>query len=466
MEDKKINQEPENSATPTTSTEEKVKETLNAGKEALTAGAGKLKEKATELKAKAQQAQAEKQSTGNETGGANPSRPPKKGKKLLIIGAAAALVLILIITMFSGGRTKVDMEDYITVNFSGLNGKGTAQMSIDYTGLSQVSELTSTSKWSKSELESMIYLLGEEWAKRDMLEHAFKCTLEADQGTLSNGDKVTVNVAVSDETCKALNIKVKPKTISVKVEGLTQVTAFDAFADIEVSFSGIAPNGKATLMNNSRDEACMSYTYSLDVNSGLSNGDTVTVTISENAIDRVAEQTGKAPEVMSKQYTVTGLSAYVTELSQISGEAMKSMQKEAEDGLNAHIAKSWADVEHLEGMKYLGSYLLVRKPHVSSGNENILFLVYEISYGNTYNDADYHTTYYYYVRYRNLYNDGDGKTVVDLSDRATPSNWLNFEVRNRYGSAYYTYGYQTLQDLFQACVTSSIDNYTYESSVS
>lgn len=388
---------------------------------------------------------------------------PKGNKKLLFIGAAV-LALVLLVVALSGGRTKVDMKDYVTVNFAGLDGKGTATMTVDYNGLSKVAEITEKTKKSDPDVAFMISMLGEEWMKREWLESGITCTMEETKG-LSNGDKVTVKITANDDMCKQLNIKVKDQTITYQVEGLTQVTTFDAFADMEVSFSGIAPQGKATLVNNSRDEACMSYTYSLDVNSGLSNGDTVTVTINEKAIDRVAEQTGKAPEVMSKQYTVTGLSTYVTELAQISDEAMKSMQKEAEDGLNAHIAKSWADVEHLEGMKYLGSYLLVRKPHASTNSENTLYLVYEISYGNTYNDADYHTTYYYYARYRNLYNDGEGKTVVDLSGQATPSNRFNFEVRNRYGSAYYAYGYQTLPELFQVCVTGNIDNYTYESSV-
>ncbi len=462
MEEKKMNQDANNTE-PTGTAAEKVKETLAAGKEALTAGAGKLKEKADELKVKAQQAKAQ-QAQGENAGTDGTTSPaPKKNKKFLLVGAAV-LALILLVTIMSGGRTKVDMKDYITVTFTGLDSKGTASMTVDYNALAKVANITSNKK-SNSELSNMIYMLGEEWVKFELLNEGIECTLE-NAKELSNGDKVTVKVTADDDVCKQLNIKVKNQTLTFKVEGLTKVTNFDAFADIEVRFDGISPQGTATLINNSRDEACMSYTYSLDVNSGLSNGDTVTVTISENVIDRMAEQTGKAPEVLSKQFTVSGLSTYVTELSQISDEAMKSMQKEAEDSINAYVANNWTN-GYLEGLKYLGNYLLVRKPHASTDRENALFLVYEISYGNNYNDGDYHTTYYYYVRYRNLYNDGDNQTVVNLSDRGTPNSSVAFDVSGSYSWNRPTApGYATLPDLYKACVTSNIDNYTYESSVS
>lgn len=452
MEEKKTNQEPETSTNPT---EEKVKETLAAGKEALSAGANKLKEKAKELKDHAQ-------SKSAAADGANPL-PPHKNKKFLLIGAAV-LVLILLVSVVSGGGIKIDMKDYVAVTFTGLDGKGNASLTVDYTSLAKVAEIST--KKSDSELVNTIYLLGEEWAKLDLLQEGIHCTMENAQG-LSNGDKVTVNVTADDDTCKKLNIKVKNQTITFTAEGLTEVTNFDAFADIEVIFDGIAPQGKATLLNNSRDEACMSYTYRMDVNSGLSNGDTVTVTIDENGIDWVAERTGKAPEVLSKQYTVSGLSAYVTELSQISDEVMANMRKEAEDIFNAYVAKNWSNNSHMDGMTYLGSYFLTKKPHSSTDSVNTLFLVYEVSYRNTYNEEPYEAKYYYYTSYRDLYLDSTGKTTVNLANYGTPRNSIKFEIPGVYSWNWpYAYGYATLPELYQACVTSNIDNYTYESSAS
>ena len=458
MEDKKMNQDP--STKTAALTEEKVKETLAAGKEALSAGASKLKEKANEMKAKVQQVQAE-----GKNGGADGSNPPapKKGRKFLLIGAAI-LALILIVAAMGGGQTKVDMKDYVAVTFSGLDGKGTAALTVDYAALAEVADVSG--KKGNSELGNMIYLMGEEFVKYDLLERGIRCTLENNKG-LSNGDKVTVKVTADDDICKQMKMKVKDQTVTFTVEGLTQVTSFDAFADIEVSFGGISPNGTATLMNNSRDEACLSYTYRLDVNSGLSNGDTVTVTIDESAIDRVAEQTGKAPEVLSKKYTVSGLSSYVTELSQISDEVMANMRKEAEDIFNAYVAKNWSSNSHMDGMTYLGSYFLTKKPHSSTDSVNTLFLVYEVSYRNTYNEEPYEAKYYYYTNYRDLYLDSDGKTTVNLANCGTPRNSIKFEIPGVYSWNWpYAYGYSTLQELYQACVTSNIDNYTYESSVS
>ena len=163
---------------------------------------------------------------------------------------------------------------------------------------------------------------------------------------------------------------------------------------------------------------------------------------------------------MEKQFTVEGVSSHASELSQISDAALTDMQKEATDTLTAHVARNWDDSESLESMDYLGSYLLTRKPNSSARYQNLLYMVHEVSYGNNYDGADMHMKYYYYTVFTNVVVHSDGSISWDGYD--TADNYYRFDVN---GHTFYVYGYETLAELFKDCVTTRIDNYTYDSSV-
>lgn len=324
--------------------------------------------------------------TENQTG--------KKSKKPLIIAAAAVVVLVLLIALLAGGRKTLDMKDYVQVNFYGLNEKGRGELVVDYSAMVQDLPEKKGEVSQKDAISAAFGDLADSIGNRALIESAVRCELDKSSG-LSNGDKVTVNIQVNDDRCKELGIKIKEKPLTFSVEGLKEVETFDAFADITVMFDGVSPNATARVLNNSKDETCMYYYYSLDKNSGLAVGDTVTVSISEDNIDAVAEETGKVPAEMEKQFTVEGVSSYASELSQISDAALTDMQKEATDTLTAYTARNWADTSSLEGMEYLGSYLLTRKPNSSARYQNLLHMIHEVSCGNNYDGADMHLKYYY-----------------------------------------------------------------------
>ena len=60
-------------------------------------------------------------------------------------------------------------------------------------------------------------------------------------------------------------------------------------------------------------------------------------------------------------FTVEGLGSYVTSLKQIPEDILGKMKQQAEDNLQAHVANNWNEHEKLEGMTYMGCYLLVAK---------------------------------------------------------------------------------------------------------
>lgn len=385
-------------------------------------------------------------------------KPGKKGKKpLLFLGIGIVVVMVSLVTLL-GGKKTLNMKDYVSVNFSGLDEKGRAVLVVDYDKMTQ----DLPQKKGNAKKDSLTAMLGD-WAtglgQRALIESAVRCSLD-NTDDLSNGDKVKVEIQVDQDQCKYLGIKVKDKPLTFKVEGLTEVEPFDAFADISVVFDGVSPAATAKIVNNSTDEACMSYDYSLDRSSGLANGDTVTVSIEEYSIDDVGERTGKVPAEMEKQFTVEGVAQYASQLSQLSDTALAAMQKEASDALTAYAARNWASEESLDGIKNLGCYLLTPKPTANAGYQNLLYLVEEVSHTNRRGGAETHLKYYSTAVFTNVVLDQDGAISWDRYD--TTDHYNRFEVN---GSSYYVYGYDTLADLFKDCVTSRIDKYTYESSV-
>lgn len=391
-----------------------------------------------------------------------PEQKAKKDHKLLIIIGAVCVVIAAFLTMMLFGGKSIDMQDYVTVNFSGVDGKGTAYVDVDYDSMgtnlltsAQKRKLETGNGWSS--INTAVGALGQQW----ILAEALDCELDQ-SSELSNGDKVTVTVTADKDILKQLGVKVKHKKLTFKVEGLVEVSNIDAFADISVQFSGIAPQGEAEIINNSSDDACMQFDYSLDQNSGLSNGDTVTVTISDYDLEGIAERTGKTPEEMSKSFTVEGLQEYVTKLDQINDTARKSMQKEAEDYIRAYSARYYSSECSLTSLEYVGSYLRVAKPGANTnGDANRYALVYKL---NCRVDRDGITDhpYYYYVTFANLALQSDGSIDVDLTDMRTTSESHYFDAN---GHSYYVYGFENLQGVFDEIITQMLDIFTYETDI-
>lgn len=395
----------------------------------------------------------------------------RQDKKLFgIIAGGVVVVLIGIIALFmmiSGGKA-INLRDYVTITYSGIDGKGTAYVSVDYESMASASlsskeksqiengDITSVSTWQTAAAG-----WGALYTKQSVLSSAITCTLEDQPDGLSNGDTVTVQVDIDKDALKAVGIKVKGKNFTDTVSGLIEVQTIDAFADISVQFSGIAPNGEAQVINNSRDAACMQYEYDLDKSEGLSNDDTVTVTISDYNLDDIAEQTGEAPAEMQKTFTVSGLSAYVSKLEQVDSTILASMQKESEDHIRARAARYFSTECSLTGLRYVGSYLRVAKPGQSTSDVNKFTLVYQLTCTVNRDGVTNHS-YYYFVTFANLVKNGDNSISVDLTDMRTDNDYHYFDAN---GHSYYVYGYETIKEIFDELITKQLDVYTYETNI-
>lgn len=401
--------------------------------------------------------------------------PAKQKKKLsatmkIIIIAVVVAVVALATTaiIFVTHPSSVNLDDYITVTYEGYDGYGTARYTFDsesfledygdklklrstYQGIGEIS-LSAVGKY---------YTLANALVDSGMLYG----WLDETQN-LSNGDEITFTWGVDPEELNAMfKNSFTCSDIAFTVEGLEQIATFDAFENVEVTFSGLEPYGTAGVHINSSEDRINDLYYELDVNSNLSNGDIVTVTISYGWYNEVeyAETYGCLPETLTKTYTVEGLGAYVTRLDQVSEEALTSMQSQALDVIHANqVSDSDSQYMTTTAETYLGAYFRTLKDGFNNSPTNRIYLVYKYTIDLAY-DGEYSTgTYYTYVAFDDLTVSPDGTVTVNLTDYYIPRS----DIKISAGWCYlYLDGYADLSTLFNDCITANAESYSYESTV-
>lgn len=381
-------------------------------------------------------------------------------KVLMSVGAGAAIIMLLLFVVL-GMEDSIDMNQYLTIETEGYDGYGKLHAEINWDAVEEKygKKLSFTEEAGKT-FGGLINLM----SPMDALQDCVRVELETYSG-LSNGDTVAYTWKVDEDLANMLKCKIKCKDGSFSVSDLQQAETFDLFSQLEVEFTGTAPEGRASLTYTGTE--LRSDAFRCDKSRDLSNGDTITVSISDSNVELLAEQLGKVPESLEKQYTVQGLNSYVTKASEIDETALAEMQKQASDEYISHAAQ-WKEDKKLENLSYLGNYLLTSK----DGAGNYLYLVYKASIRNYY--ADSQQTYdqvnevYWYTRFENLMVNGDGKTEVDVRDYGTPHDSVYFDTsgNDSYGAKRWSYyGYKTLEELYKDAVASKLDDYTCENSI-
>lgn len=380
-------------------------------------------------------------------------------KVLMAVGAGTAIIMLLLFVVL-GMEDSIDMNQYLTIEAEGYDGYGKLHAAINWDAVEEKygEKLSFTEEAGKT--GGLISLM----SPMDVLQDCVRVELETYSG-LSNGDTVAYTWKVDEDLANMLKCKIKCKDGSFSVSDLQQAETFDLFSQLEVEFTGTAPEGRASLTYTGTE--LRSDAFRCDKSRDLSNGDTITVSISDSNVELLAEQLGKVPESLEKQYTVQGLNSYVRKASEIDETALAEMQKQASDEYISHAAQ-WKEDKKLENLSYLGNYLLTSK----DGAGNYLYLVYKASIRNYY--ADSQQTYdqvnevYWYTRFENLMVNGDGKTEVDVRDYSTPYDSVYFDTsgNDSYGAKRWSYyGYKTLEELYKDVAASKLDDYTCEDSI-
>lgn len=118
-------------------------------------------------------------------------------KKTKILFLTAAVIMIL--GLAGCGNTKIDLMDYVTVVFSGVDGQGKAVYNVDTVKLEQDLAGDTDGQISIDEFEKIRWI--------SQFETTISYQLDKETG-LSNGDEVTVSVTCDEEFAKENKVTV------------------------------------------------------------------------------------------------------------------------------------------------------------------------------------------------------------------------------------------------------------------
>lgn len=234
-------------------------------------------------------------------------------KKLLLM-LAVGIASIGLLTGCGGGAS-INLTDYATVNFEGVDGKGTATVNYDLTQLEKDFVGDDDGNISQEEAQELVNFAS--------FEMSIKWELDKEE-TLSNGDKVKLTITYNEDSAKEQKIKIKGDTTKeFEVAGLKEPITLDAFdpevfdtdAGIKISYEGISSMASIVIENGCGDGQAQRFVeYVPDKTYEISNGDTITITAS------LTEQAIKEGYVLKEeqtQITVEGLESYVLNLSEL-----------------------------------------------------------------------------------------------------------------------------------------------------
>ena len=399
----------------------------------------------------------------------NAASEKRKASPIVLISAAVGLVVLLFLTVFfTSFGSGINLNKYMSLEAEGYEGYGKTKLSIDWDAIEKkYAAKMDFTEAAKEEYGMFLSMM----SPVDVLRENVR--VEVDKSSdLSNGDELKYTWHVNEEKInKYVKCKLKWKDGEYKVSSLKKVEKMDAFSGLELQFSGIAPNGEVKLQYNGKGIDVSDFRC--DKTSELENGDTVTVTLSEDAIPKLVESYGMVPQEMKKQYTVSGLDKYVSKTEEIDQATIKALQDQAWDEYQEYIANSWSKEASLESFDYLGTYLLTNKSK-EEWEQNRLYLVYRvksrINYSGSYGNYNQVNDIYWFISFPNLILKANGQVEVeDILNGSTPLS--TFDVDSGlsdgwFGTLKWTYyGFGSLESLYKSAVTANLSSFNHEDHV-
>lgn len=391
----------------------------------------------------------------------------KKAIGILAGGAAAIVVVVLLIVILH--KPTIDLADYTQIHFTGAQGYGQAEVEFDQDRFEQ--DILKVAKVNgkkvntidpDSDMLDSESFLSELYGESSGIYGFALCMYDVvnsgefeDNGSLSNGDKVTYTYTFNNDQLKQYGFKLKGQEITEEVSGLEEAEEINPFDGVEVTFSGISPDVTAeyTLKEDAAEEYS-SISYSFDKSDNLKSGDTVTLTAeADNAY--LAQNYGVVLAETEKEYTVEGVQAYVTAADQVPTDILANMQRQAEDCISAYFAEH-ADYISVANTTYEGYYFLTLKDMDVYGEQNKIYLIYSGTVRSKEEGGFAKTKVYFPVYFDNIMVNADGTGYADISNASIQgSTDLRFSWWNLSG---YTDKAKMLNDL----VTADKGNYETE----
>ena len=319
--------------------------------------------------------------------------PPVKNKKplnkkalLAIVCSLIVIIAVIVTVVILSNRPKtINLNDYLQISIEGkYNGYATAKYTFDYNGFVRdnedikLSNNNTRNTGSGKVVDKFLTDLGVYTDKLGSFDKGDR---------LTNGDKVEFNWSINKSKLEE-NYKVSLgyEPIEITVDGLDAAETFNPFDEdyISIIYTGVEPDGKAAIEVKNDNPYKNAISYSLDKNNGLSDGDTIILSISGNenendVLNTCIETFGKVPETLSKEYKVE-ISRYIKDETEIPQADIEAIDNQTQDYMKAYVARKWGEGESLIGLKPIGNYFLTSKSEKKS-TRNILYRLYLMMLG-------------------------------------------------------------------------------------
>lgn len=331
-----------------------------------------------------------------------------------------------------GGKT-FDLSNLVIIKSSGLDTKGKANVSVD---------------WSLLEAEIKKNAKNEMVAVQQAIELENSILFELDkEEDLSNGDKITLTISWNKDVAKEAGFKFKGDSQTLTVSDLREAKDIDLFADLKLDYDGVSPDAELIIRNESSDSFVKSVNFSADSSSNISNGDVITIKAQYDTSK--AESAGYLVSKTEKQYTVSGIDEYIQKYGDIDDETMKAMEKQAIDLIEATFADEYIissilypddfnkrfnvnfDDIKLNQLTLTDNYFFVLKAGMTvewGDVNNSIFMVYKAEYSDNYGSDN---VIYMPVYFKNIIKREDEKIDVVITD-AVISDYKNSNFDNMY----------------------------------
>lgn len=295
-------------------------------------------------------------------------------------------------------------------------------------------------------------------------------------GRITNDEAIDLvyDFVKSTDPSKYFNYNFKYSNKTYTVKGLTEAPTVDIFKELDITYSGVAPNGTAKITFQGEEVSSVdgiSFSVSNDhyIYEGLDIGDVITASLSYDDVSYYISKYGGIPSVSSKEFTVDALDSLLTKSSQLTEDALNEMKSKADGSFRYIFEDANQTGNSLEGFEYKGLYVLSRKDSyynsVHADNkyyydiDDKVILVYEVkvrNYGGSYDQVN---TIYWCASFDNLLVKADGTVELDLDAYHTPNNQINITGDNQ---NWFYYAYNSLDDLYNSQVAYNTGDYNVE----
>ncbi len=269
----------------------------------------------------------------------------KRSKKSLII------IAIIVLVLAGGGLgaylyfvpKKVNLNDYVTVKYSGYDAIGTAEVVFDIEKLK--------TDLGKTDDENMAKVAQTSGANLSKTDH------------LTNGDSLNLEYFYDNKVAYDSRIQFSCTDETVTVQGLEETEKLDPFKDLKIKVTGVGPYGEAKVKNKSKHALLKKLKFTLSPSKNLSKGDKITVKVKDYNQDEFIAK-NKAQLIASEQEVeVPTLDQYIVRLDQLTKENLDELA-DVTYRLGVHqylrngAMRPWVKATDV---KQIGTYFLTRK---------------------------------------------------------------------------------------------------------